>query len=139
MARTSDIDVARPVPGRSVPGRSPVAGYLAGFTFLGMALSLAGPALPHLREQAGVGIGVSGFVLAGQSFGYILGSLAAGGRYDRGHGHRLLLGAGAVAVAAVLSLAALHALWSVVAAFVVIGFSSAGVDVGGNTLVVWSQ
>jgi FHS family Na+ dependent glucose MFS transporter 1 len=104
-----------------------------------MALSLAGPALPHLREQAGVGIGVSGFVLAGQSFGYILGSLAAGGRYDRGHGHRLLLGAGAVAVAAVLSLAALHALWSVVAAFVVIGFSSAGVDVGGNTLVVWSQ
>jgi fucose permease len=116
-----------------------VAGYLAGFAFLGMALSLAGPALPHLREQAGVGIGVSGFVLAGQSLGYILGSLAAGGRYDRGHGHRLLLGAGAVAAAAVLSLTMLHSLWLIVTAFAVVGFSSAGVDVGGNTLVVWSQ
>ena len=43
--------------------RSPVAGYLTAFLVLGMGLSVAGPALPHLRDQAGVGIGASGFVL----------------------------------------------------------------------------
>jgi fucose permease len=119
--------------------RSPVAAYLGAFVFLGMALSVAGPALPHLRERAGVGIGASGFVLAGQSLGYILGSLAAGRRYDNGHGHRLLLGAGLVAVAAVTALTSTSELWMVVVVFAVIGFSSAAVDVGGNTLIVWSQ
>lgn len=125
------------VPART--GRSPVAAYLGSFIFLGMALSVAGPALPHLRERAGVGIGASGFVLAGQSLGYILGSLAAGRRYDHGHGHRLLLGAGLVSVAAVTALTSVSQLWMVVVVFAVIGFSSAAVDVGGNSLTVWSQ
>jgi len=119
--------------------RSPVAAYLASFIFLGMALSVAGPALPYLREHAGVGIGASGFVLAGQSFGYILGSLAAGRKYDRGYGHRLLVGAGMVAVAAAVGLTAVDELWMVVAVFMIIGFSAAALDVGGNTLAVWSQ
>ena len=119
--------------------RSPVAAYLASFIFLGMALSVAGPALPFLREHAGVGIGASGFVLAGQSFGYILGSLAAGRKYDRGHGHRLLVGAGMVAVAAAVGLTAVNELWMVVGVFMIIGFSAAALDVGGNTLAVWSQ
>ena len=119
--------------------RSPVAAYLASFIFLGMALSVAGPALPFLREHAGVGIGASGFVLAGQSFGYILGSLAAGRKYDRGYGHRLLFGAGMVAVAAAVGLTAVNELWMVVAVFMIIGFSAAAMDVGGNTLAVWSQ
>ncbi len=133
---TLPADTARAPAG---PRRSPVAAYLGVFIFLGMALNVAGPALPHLRERAKVGIGASGFVLAGQSLGYIFGSLAAGRRYDRGHGHRLLLGAGMVAVAAVTTLTTVSELWMVVAVFAVIGFSSAAVDVGGNTLMVWSQ
>ena len=60
-----------------------------------MASSVAGPALPHLREQAGSGIAASGFVLAGESFGYILGSLGGRTAVRPGAGHRLLLGAGA--------------------------------------------
>jgi FHS family Na+ dependent glucose MFS transporter 1 len=119
--------------------RSPLAAYLASFLFLGVALSIGGPALPHLRERAGVGIAASGFVLAGQSAGYIAGSLVLGHRYDRGSGHRLIVGAAAVATTAALALSAVAQLWMVVAVFGVIGFSAAAVDVGGNTLSVWSQ
>lgn len=119
--------------------RSPVAAYLGSFLFLGMALSIGGPALPHLRERTGAGIAASGFVLAGMSFGYIIGSLAAGRPYDRGAGHRLLLGSGLVSVAAVAGLSYVSQLWMVVAVFAIIGFSASAIDVGGNTLSVWSQ
>lgn len=120
-------------------GRSPAAGYFTAFLVLGMGLSVAGPALPHLREQAGVGIGSSGFVLAGQSFGYIIGSLAAGRPYDRGAGHRLLVGAALVVFAAVFTSTFVSDLWLVVVMFAVIGLAGAALDVGANTLLVWSQ
>ncbi|MCU1361150.1 MAG: rane protein of unknown function, partial [Ilumatobacteraceae bacterium] len=123
----------------STTQRSPLPAYLGSFLFLGMALSIGGPALPHLREQTGAGIAASGFVLAGQSFGYIMGSLAAGRPYDRGAGHRLLLGAGLVSVAAVFGLSFVSELWMVVVVFGIIGFSASAIDVGGNTLSVWSQ
>lgn len=119
--------------------RSPVAAYLSSFLFLGMALSIGGPALPHLREQTGASIAASGFVLAGQSFGYIVGSLAAGRPYDRGAGHRLLVGAAMVSTVAVFALSLVSELWLVVAVFAIIGFSAAAIDVGGNTMSVWSQ
>jgi FHS family Na+ dependent glucose MFS transporter 1 len=119
--------------------RSPVAAYLGSFVFLGMALSIGGPALPYLRERTGSGIGASGFVLAGQSFGYILGSLAAGRPYDRGAGHRLLVGSALVSAIAIAALSTVSELWMVVGVFSIIGFSASAIDVGGNTLSVWSQ
>ena len=57
---------------------------------------------PGVKEQYGMGcrhglgIGVSGLVIGGQAFGFVVGSLVAGRPYDRGGGHRLLLGAGAL-------------------------------------------
>ena len=134
MTPTSTDDVAR-----VRPSRSPVAGYLTAFLVLGMGLSVAGPALPHLRDQAGVGIGASGFVLAGQSFGYIVGSLAAGRPYDRGAGHRLLVGASLVVFAAVFATTLVSELWLIVGVFAIIGLAGAALDVGANTLLVWSQ
>ncbi|TPW16064.1 MAG: major facilitator superfamily protein [Acidimicrobiaceae bacterium] len=125
----------RPVP----TPRSPVPGYMVAFVLLGMGLSIVGPALGHLRGRAGVGIGASGLLIGGQSLGYIVGSLIAGRFYDHGHGHRVMVRAGVIGVAAVTAVSGLHQLWALVVVFMIIGLVMAMVDVGGNTLVVWSQ
>jgi FHS family Na+ dependent glucose MFS transporter 1 len=123
----------------TVPTRSAVAAYLVIFSAVGVALCTNGPALGHLRERAGVGIGVSGLVIGGQAFGFVVGSLVAGRPYDRGAGHRLLLGAGCLVVVAALSLTVVREMWQIVVVFALIGMGAAMVEVGCNTLVVWSQ
>ena len=123
----------------TVPGRSPVAAYLTIFTAVGVALCTNGPALGHLRERAGVGIGVSGLVIGGQALGFVLSSLIAGRPYDRGYGHRLLLAAGVLVVVAASSLTVVREMWQIVVAFALIGMGAAMVEVGCNTLLVWSQ
>jgi fucose permease len=122
-----------------VAGRSPVAGYMVAFVFVGMCLTIAGPSLGHLRDRAGVGVGVSGLLIGGQAVGYIIGSLAAGRFYDRGHGHRVMVRAAVLGVVAVSALSAIHQFWAMVVVFLIIGVAGSMVDVGGNTLVVWSQ
>lgn len=122
--------------------RSPqvtVSRYLAGFVILGMSLSFSGPALVHLRERSGVSIGVSGLVLGLQAIGYIVASLIAGRFYDRGHGHHLWAGACVVVAAAVIAIAFVSWFPLVLVLFVVVGAAGAVMDVGGNTLVVWSR
>ncbi len=119
--------------------RSPVPIYLFGFVVLGMSLSFGGPALAHLRNRSGVGIGESGLFLGGQAIGYIIASLAAGRSYDRGHGHRLWAGAAVVVAFAGIAIAFVHSFALVVGLFGLVGAGGAVMDVGGNTLVVWSQ
>ena len=119
--------------------RSPVAGYLVTFIVLGMLLSINGPALGWLRDRTGVGIATSGLVLSGGSIGYIIASYAAGRPFDRGGGHRLLLGAFVLGVAAVLAVGWSPSFALVVLLFALIGAAGGVIDVGGNTLVVWSQ
>jgi len=129
---TDDAGAARPATGR-------FAAYLFAFVLLGMGLSAVGPALGHLRERSGVGIGLSGLVLGGQSFGYIVGSLVSGRPYDRGHGHRVLV-AGTITMAVAMAAASFVTNFAaIVLAFVLVGAGAALVDVGGNTLVVWSR
>ncbi|MFZ4811326.1 MAG: MFS transporter [Ilumatobacteraceae bacterium] len=121
------------------PARGRLFAYLLAFVLLGIGLSAGGPALVHIRDRAGVGVGLSGLVLGGQAIGYIAGSLASGGLYDRGHGHRALV-AGACGMALALGAASLvTSLAAVTLAFVAVGAAAAMVDVGGNTMVVWGR
>lgn len=113
--------------------------YLLSFVLLGMGLSVAGPALGHLRDRSGVGIGLSGLVLGGQSLGYIVGSLVSGRPYDRGHGHRVLVIGSATMAFAMVMASVVSDFAAIVVAFVLVGLSGALIDVGGNTLVVWSR
>ena len=117
--------------------RLPISGYLIAFVYVGMCLSISGPALGHLRDRAGVGIGLSGLLIGGQALGYIAGSLLSGRFYDHGHGHAVLVRAGTVGVAGLVVLTFTHQFSVMVASFVLIGLAAAMMDVGGNTLVVW--
>lgn len=114
-------------------------GYLGTFIVLGMLLSINGPALSWLRDTTGVSIATSGLVLSGGAVGYIIASFAAGRPFDRGGGHRLLFGAFAVGIAAIVVAGWVSSFALIVLMFAVIGAAGGVIDVGGNTLVVWSQ
>lgn len=121
------------------PGRSPRPAYLLAFVLLGVSLSFLGPAMTHLRGQVGASIGQGGWIVAGQSLGYIVTSLAVARRFDRGRGHRTMVQAAAVVAGVVLAIDAAGALWQLVVGFALVGAGAAATDVGGNTLLAWHE
>lgn len=126
-------------PAGSVPDTSSVAVYLAGFVLLGMIASFIGPSLEHLRERTGVGIGQSGLLLGAMSIGYIIASLLAGRAYDRGNGHVLWASAAVAASAVLAGILVVDSFAALLVLFALLGGSGGVMDVGGNTLVVWSR
>ncbi|MDP2291493.1 MAG: MFS transporter [Actinomycetota bacterium] len=118
---------------------TPVPAYLIGFVMIGLALSVGGPALSHLRDRVGTTDGGIAWVFVGQSGGYIVGSVLAGRGLDHGHGHRRWVAAMCVATASLVLIAAAPNLLLLVAAFAVLGAACGLCDVSGNTLVMWSR
>ena len=117
----------------------PAAAYLAGFVFLGLGSTFAGPALSFLRGRAGTDDAGIGLVFVGSSIGYVIGSLVAGRIVDRGAGHRWWSIAIGVALVAVGVVSATTSLGLIVALFAVLGFMLASCDTSGNTLVLWAR
>ncbi len=113
------------------------AGYYAAFIALGLAVSALGPTLLGLAEQTGVQIGAISILFAARSAGFLIGALLAGQLYDRLPGHRLM--ALAVIMMAVMMAAVpfVPMLWLLTAIMFLLGLFEPGVDVGGNTLIVW--
>ncbi len=113
--------------------------YLVSFVVLGSALSIAGPALSHLRDSVGTDDGGISLVFVGSSLGYMLGSFLGGRFLDRGHGHQVWSGCMIISVVMIVVISQLQALTPLVAAFVLLGVVCGVGDVSGNTLVVWSR
>jgi MFS transporter, FHS family, Na+ dependent glucose transporter 1 len=117
----------------------PAYRYLLTFVAVGLLLSLIGPALSELRRQVGVSVGTISVLFVVQSLGYLAGSIIGGRLYDRGLGHLVIAGALGVCALAMVLLPAAGTLAVVCALFAVVGLGGAAVDVGGNTLLVWSR
>jgi FHS family glucose/mannose:H+ symporter-like MFS transporter len=113
--------------------------YLVSFVVLGCALSVAGPALSHLRDRVGTDDGGISLVFVGSSSGYMFGSFLGGRGLDRGRGHQMWAGCMIASVAAIVVISQIRDLAPLVAAFVVLGVVCGAGDVSGNTLVVWSR
>jgi FHS family Na+ dependent glucose MFS transporter 1 len=115
------------------------AGYFAAFAAIGLTAASLGPTLPWLAESTRSSFGQISFLFAARSFGFMLGSLAAGKLYDRVAGHplmalMLLLVALAMAVVPIVP-----ALWLLVAVMMLLGAAESAADVGCNTLLVWAH
>lgn len=121
------------------PRHVPVWIYLVGFVVLGSALSLAGPALSHLRDRVGTDDGGISLVFVGSSSGYMFGSFIGGRFLDRGRGHQMWSGCMVTSIAMIVVISQLRDLAPLVCAFVVLGVVCGVGDVSGNTLVVWSR
>ncbi len=117
----------------------PRALYLTSFTVVGLSLGMLGPALTQLRDRSGTDIGGVGVLFAGQACGYIVGSFGSGRILDRVDGHRLYAAALVVLGAGMFAVPLFSSIYVLTAVFAVIGAGAASVDIGANTMLMWSR
>jgi fucose permease len=104
-----------------------------------MSAASLGPTLPGLAEHTQTRLNEISFLFMARALGYLLGSFLGGRSYDRVPGHPVMATA-LVAMAAMLTLAPLvPLLWLLTAALLILGVAEGTLDVGGNTLLVWTH
>jgi len=111
--------------------------YYAAFIGLGMVAASLGPTLPGLAEQTGVQLKQASWLFSATSLGYLLGALAAGRLYDRRLGHPVMALALLLAAALMALVPSMPQIVLLAMVMLFLGGAQAGVDVGGNTLLVW--
>lgn len=115
------------------------AAYYLAFILLGMGGATTGPVLVDLATQTGTQLSQLSLIFTTGSLGFLLGSSVGGQLYDRKPGHRLMalvLIASGLATALV-PLAA--QLWLLALLFLLSSLASGMIDVGGNTLLIWTH
>ncbi|HJR78904.1 MAG TPA: MFS transporter [Anaerolineales bacterium] len=120
------------------PWIATIAYYLS-FVLLGATTAASGPSLPRLAERTASGLDQISLIFVFGSLGYLIGSFLGGRAYDRLPGHKLM----AISLLALALISALipiaPALWLLLAAMFLSGFASGIVDVGCNTLLLWTH
>lgn len=120
------------------PWIATIAYYLS-FILLGATTAASGPSLPKLAEHTASGLDKISLIFVFGSLGYLIGSFLGGRAYDRLPGHKLM----AISLLALALVSALipiaPALWLLLVAMFLSGFASGIVDVGCNTLLLWTH
>lgn len=113
--------------------------YYAVFVCLGMDMSLLGPTLPALARQTQASLGQMGLMVLIGSIGGVAGTALAGRAYDRASGH-LVLGAAMLCEALLLASMPLAPSFAVLVAIAAVkGVSASCVNLGTNTLMMWTH
>lgn len=112
-------------------------GYYAAFIALGLAVSALGPTLPSLADQTSSSLKAISILFTARGFGFLVGALLAGRLYDRVTGHRLMALALVMMALSMALVPFVPALPLLVVLMFMLGLFEPGVDVGGNTLIVW--
>jgi len=112
-------------------------GYYAAFVALGLIGSLLGPSLNGLALKTGVHLDQISILFTARSLGYLLGSLLAGRVYDRRPGNTLMAGFLGLIFLMVLLSPLIPMLWLLFTAMLLMGLGEGGLDVGGNTMLMW--
>lgn len=125
---------------QSSSGRRPwltLSAYYAVFISLGLVTAVIGPTLPGLAERTSSNLAQISVLFAARSLGYLLGSSINGRLYDRGGGNKsmavLVLGVGLFMALIPL----VSNLWLLSGLIFAIGLAQNGIDIGGNTMLVW--
>lgn len=112
-------------------------GYYAAFVALGLMAASLGPTLTGLAANTRTQLDQISLLFTARASGYFLGSLLGGRLYDRVAGH-LLMGVMLLVMAFTMALTPLIGQFSVLLiVLLVMGIAEAGVDVGGNAMLVW--
>jgi FHS family Na+ dependent glucose MFS transporter 1 len=112
-------------------------GYYAAFIALGLIGSLLGPTLTNLAQHTNVRLDQISILFSGRALGYLLGSLLGGQLYDRRPGNPLMAGFLGLIFLTVLLSPLIPVLWLLAAAMLLMGLGEGGLDVGGNTMLMW--
>ncbi|GAB5519685.1 MAG: MFS transporter [Rhodothermales bacterium] len=113
--------------------------YCGTFTLLGLTMASLGPTIPILAELTSSSLGAIGILFFVRSLGGSLGAMLWGKVLDRADGHRLLL----LCLIATIGLFCLVPFGTslLLLALIIfgIGLAEGGVNVGGNTLIMWAR
>ena len=98
-----------------------------------------GPTLPYLTESTGSTVKAISILLTMRSLGYLFASLGGGRLYDKIRGH-VILCITLITLSIVMSAVPLiHVLWPLALLMILVGFAEGMLDVGTNTLIVWTH
>lgn len=115
------------------------AAYFGAFIALGLTTGALGPTLPGLAARAHVRLSVVSYLFTVRSLGYVFGSLRGGRLFDRRAGNPVIA-VMLIAMAAMLVVVPLTPSFLMLAAVIlVLGAAEATLDVGANTLLVWTH
>jgi FHS family Na+ dependent glucose MFS transporter 1 len=123
---------------RSHPVVATIAYYLA-FIILGMSTAASGPSLLKLSEHTSSTLDRISLIFIFGALGYLLGSILGGRAYDRLAGHKLMALTLLLIAVASLLIPISATLTMLLFAMFLSGFASGIIDVGGNTLLLWTH
>ncbi len=111
--------------------------YYLSFVSLGLMMAALGPTLPDLADQTDASLSEIGILFTVRSVGALAGTLLVGRLFDRQPGHPLMAAA-LILMSVMLALTPLVPLLGVfILIFLLLGIAESGINVGGNTLIVW--
>ncbi|HQR37151.1 MAG TPA: MFS transporter [Blastocatellia bacterium] len=114
------------------------AGYCASFVALGLIVSSLGPTLHGLAQNTRSTLGGASILFAARATGYFAGALVGGRLFDRFRGHPVLAAVLLVMAVCMSSVPFVSVLGLLAVVMLAIGITEGMLDVGANTLIVWS-
>ena len=113
------------------------AAYYASYIAIGFATGIVGPTLPGLSEHTGSALSQISFLFPTYSIGYLIGSFLSGYLFDRIKGHPVISAALFIIMAGMALIPLTPLIYVIMGLFFITGITTAAVDVGGNTLLIW--
>ena len=111
--------------------------YYASYIMLGFVIGIIGPTLPSLANQTGTLLSRISLLFPILSVGSLLGSFLSGHLFDRVKGHHVMIISVALLITSMTFIPLTPLFWTMMFFFFIVGLASSGLDVGGNTLLIW--
>jgi MFS transporter, FHS family, Na+ dependent glucose transporter 1 len=115
-----------------------VAYYFA-FIILGLTTAASGPSLLRLADHTASPLNIISYIFVLSSFGYLIGSFFGGRIYDRFSGHRFMAITLVVMAITCILIPISHSLALLLFAMFLNGLAASILDVGCNTLLLWTH
>ena len=115
-----------------------VAYYLA-FIILGLTTAAAGPSLLRLADHTASPLNIISYIFISSSFGYLIGSFFGGRIYDRFSAHRFMSLTLVVMAITCILIPVSRSLALLLFAMFLNGLAASILDVGCNTLLMWTH
>lgn len=113
--------------------------YYLSFIMLGLLVAIEGPALQGLAENTSSTLDQISLIFIFGSLGYLLGSYFSGRAYDRFPGHRFMASTLLVIAQCASLIPFANQLWQLLVILLVLGAVKGSLDVGCNTLLMWTH
>ena len=115
------------------------AAYYLSFIILGLTTAASGPSLLKLAEHTGSELNIISYIFVFSSLGYLIGSYFGGRAYDRFSSHRLMAMTLVVMAATCVTIPLSQSLSLLLLFMFLNGFAAGILDVGCNTLLLWTH